>query len=265
MEKFNEHTFAICAYKESKFLEECIESIINQEVESNIIIATSTNNDYITKLGEKYNIPVYVRDGKPDIQDDWNFAYKNAKTKYVTIAHQDDIYNKDYSKHIKNEAEKTKDSIMFFTDYRELKNGKVIPITSNLKIKKILLAPLRIKGFRKSKFIRRRVLSLGSAICCPSVTLNKEVCGDKVFTSEYKCNLDWDTWAKLAVKDGRYIYINKELMCHRIHEESETSNSIANNVRQTEDYEMFLKFWPKPIVNILMKYYVKSLKTNNVE
>ena len=51
MEKFNEHTFAICAYKESKFLEECIESIINQEVESNIIIATSTNNDYITKLG----------------------------------------------------------------------------------------------------------------------------------------------------------------------------------------------------------------------
>ena len=54
-------------------------------------------------------------------------------------------------------------------------------------------------------------------------------------------------------------------MCHRIHEESETSNSIANNVRQTEDYEMFLKFWPKPIVNILMKYYVKSLKTNNVE
>ena len=136
MEKFNEHTFAICAYKESKFLEECIESIINQEVESNIIIATSTNNDYITKLGEKYNIPVYVRDGKPDIQDDWNFAYKNAKTKYVTIAHQDDIYNKDYSKHIKNEAEKTKDSIMFFTDYRELKNGKVIPITSNLKIKR---------------------------------------------------------------------------------------------------------------------------------
>ena len=108
MDKFNEHTFAICAYKESKFLEECIESIINQEVESNIIIATSTNNDYITNLGEKYNIPVYIRDGKPDIQDDWNFAYQNAKTKYVTIAHQDDIYDKNYSKYIKMNRKRLK-------------------------------------------------------------------------------------------------------------------------------------------------------------
>ena len=31
---FDNHTFAICAYKESKYLEECINSVLNQEEKS---------------------------------------------------------------------------------------------------------------------------------------------------------------------------------------------------------------------------------------
>ena len=45
--KMNDHTFAICAYKESPYLEECIKSLKNQTIKSNILIATSTPNDYI--------------------------------------------------------------------------------------------------------------------------------------------------------------------------------------------------------------------------
>lgn len=47
MEEFKNHTFVICAYKESKYLEECIESLEKQIVKSNIIMCTSTPNDYI--------------------------------------------------------------------------------------------------------------------------------------------------------------------------------------------------------------------------
>ena len=79
-----------------------------------------------------------------------------------------------------------------------------------------------------------------------------------------KCSLDWDTWYKLSEKDGQFVYINKVLMLHRIHEESETTNSIENNVRQSEDYEMFQKFWPKPIAKFLNKVYSRSLNTNKV-
>ena len=53
-------------------------------------------------------------------------------------------------------------------------------------------------------------------------------------------------------------------MCHRIHEESETSNLIQNNVRLEEDFEMFKKFWPTPIARILMKFYKSAVKTNAV-
>ena len=49
----NDHTFAICAYKESEYLEECIKSLKNQTVSTNIILATSTPNDYISGLCSK--------------------------------------------------------------------------------------------------------------------------------------------------------------------------------------------------------------------
>ena len=48
------HTFAICAYKESPYLEECIESLINQTVKSNILIATATPSQYIDDIAAKY-------------------------------------------------------------------------------------------------------------------------------------------------------------------------------------------------------------------
>lgn len=55
-----EHTFAICAYKESEYLEECIRSLKNQTVSTNIILATSTPNKYIKGLCDKYHIAMYV-------------------------------------------------------------------------------------------------------------------------------------------------------------------------------------------------------------
>ena len=92
----NEHTFAVCAYKESPYLEECIESLKGQSVRSNILIATSTPNEYIKNIAEKNNIPYFINEGEGGITQDWNFAYSSAESKYITIAHQDDIYEKDY-------------------------------------------------------------------------------------------------------------------------------------------------------------------------
>lgn len=82
------HTFAICAYKESPYLEECIQSLMNQTVKSDILIATATPSKYIDDIAAKYNLKVYVNHGEHGITQDWNFAYSKAETDYVTIAHQ---------------------------------------------------------------------------------------------------------------------------------------------------------------------------------
>ena len=52
----NQHTFVICAYGDSPFLEECILSLVNQELKYQVILYTSTHRDYIEKLCLKYNI-----------------------------------------------------------------------------------------------------------------------------------------------------------------------------------------------------------------
>ena len=94
------HTFAVCAYGESPYLEKSIRSVVQQSVKSRVIVCTSTPNEYIEKLAKKYQLPYYVRDGKSSLQDDWNYAYDLSETEYVTITHQDDIYHKDYLKYI---------------------------------------------------------------------------------------------------------------------------------------------------------------------
>ena len=262
MDRFENHTFIICAYKESQYLEECIKSVLNQKVKSNIIISTSTPNEHINGLAKKYDLPVVVNTGEKGIGQDWNYGISQTKTDYVTVAHQDDIYCPDYLEEIVNYLDKGKDFVIAFTDYREIKNGETIELTTNLKIKKLLLFPLRF--FRKSKFIKRRALSLGSSICCPSVTVNTKIAGKTPYKTELKCDLDWDTWYEMTRYDANFLYIPKELMQHRIHEESETSNLIQNNIRLEEDLLMFNKFWPKPIAKFIMKFYKNAIKTNQV-
>ena len=54
----------------------------------------------------------------------------------------------------------------------------------------------------------------------------------------------------------------KKLMCHRIHEDSETSNTISDNTRTKEDYMMFNLFWPKGLAKLINRFYKKSQDTN---
>lgn len=57
------HTFVICAYGESPYLEECICSLLNQKRKSSVLIATSTPNEHIERLAEKYHLQVKVKPG----------------------------------------------------------------------------------------------------------------------------------------------------------------------------------------------------------
>jgi len=262
MKEYSNHTFAICAYKESKYLEECINSLLNQTVKSNIIIATSTPNEYIENLAKKYSLELHINTGEKGIGPDWNFAVSQTKTDYVTVAHQDDVYKPTYLEEIVNSLEQKKDFVLAFSEYREIKNGVEIPLTKNLKIKKTLLIPLRFGG--RTKFAKKMSLAFGNPICCPAVTLNTKLTGKKPYKTEMKSDLDWDTWDNLSKIKGRFLYIRKELVCHRIHEESETSNLIENNVRLEEDYQMFKKFWPDWMAKLLMKKYKDAVKTNKV-
>ena len=154
--------------------------------------------------------------------------------------------------------------LIAFADYGELRDGQVVINNKILKIKRFMLAPLRIGMLQNSKFTRRRILSLGCPICCPSVTFVKENLPETLFEKGYRSDEDWQAWEKISKCKGAFVYVNKVSMYHRIHEESETSIILGDNARKEEDYQMFCKFWPKPIAKMLTKLYSTSEKSNKL-
>lgn len=257
------HTFVVLAYKESPYLEECIKSVINQSYKSKVVIATTTDNKYIRNMAKKYKIDIIV--GKhTNIGGDFDFAVNSGNTKLVTVAHQDDIYDYDYAKRMVNYYNKYKDAIIIFSDYYEIRNDKKVTSNTNLKIKRVLLFPLRSHFLSKYKFIKRFCIRFGNGICCPAVTFVKDNCPKEIFNSDYKCNVDWFAWERLSKLRGRFIYDKKILMGHRISEESTTTDIIKSGIRTKEDYSIYCKFWSKGIAKMFTKAYKNSEKSNDI-
>jgi len=257
----NNHTFVICTYKDSPYLEECIRALECQTIKSDIIISTSTPTPNVEKLAELHNIPLYTHNQGGSIGKDWNYGFGLPKTKYVTIAHQDDIYLPFFLKTNIQNLDKNENSILAFTNYREIdENSEIKKRNKNLYIKDFMLIPFKV--FNNNNFIRNRVLSLGSPICCPSVTYNKEKLRQFKFSESVSATVDWEAFYRINKKKGLWIYSSNRLMYHRIHAESETTNAIFFNKRTEEEKEMFRKYWPNLIADFLNSYYIKAQEKN---
>lgn len=266
MNKFK-HTFAVLVYKESPYLEECLKSLFAQKEKSKIILCTSTYSQFIEKIAKKYKLEIFINKHS-GIANDWNFALRQAKTPFVTLAHQDDIYLPEYTQEILKLMINQKDSLIGFSDYWEKverANFSFIRKNSlNFFVKRMILF-FNFFPFKKLLFSQKNkvnLLAFGSPIPCPSVMYNLKSIGDFSFDAQYKINMDWRAWYDLAHKKGSFIRSEKSLLTHRIHIDSATTAGIINNDRQNEDKKMFHLFWPREIVNILYKLYSLSYKNN---
>lgn len=254
----NRHTFAICAYKDSPYLEACMKSLRKQTAASEVILCTSTPSEFIRGLADKYGIPVFVRDGESDILADWNFAYHMADSKLVTIAHQDDMYHKKYAETVQKCWAVYPDTTVMTTDAVIVKHGKLQKADRVEVVKKILRLPLRFGMLNHLTWVKRSALRFGNPIMCPSCTYNKEELGEPLFQSEFKFALDWDTMVQLAERDGRFVCVEKPLLYYRVHEGATTKSCIVDHRREREEAEMYRKFWPEWVVKLLMRGYRKA-------
>lgn len=257
-----EHTFVVLAYQESVDLSKCIQSVLNQELKSNVVIATSTPNAFIKKIAKKYQLKLIINPKSKGISYDFDFASNCVNSELITIAHQDDIYEPSYSKNVITTYRKYPNASIIFTDYYEIKHNQIENSNINLKIKRFLLLPLKLRCLSNLKFIKRSALRLGCAICCPAVTFVTKNVPKQKFQCNMQCNIDWYAWEKLSKRNGYFIYIPKKLMGHRIHADSTTSKIITSNSRTAEDLIMLKKFWPNPIAKLIAKIYQKS-EVNN--
>ncbi len=260
------HTFAILAYKESPHLQECIDSLKNQTLPSEIAIFTSTPSIFLENIAKKNNLPLFVNPVRNGIASDWNFALKGETTKYVTLTHQDDIYFPKYSEEILKTGETKKDVLLIFSNYDEIVSNKVKTFIRKKSLN-FFIKETMLKFFFKSKKCltknKQRLLAFGNPIGCPTVTFAKNNLGNFEFDKNFSINMDWKAWSDLAEKDGSFIWIRKVLVSHRIYAESETTQGIAENRRQKEDLEMFKKNLPPIFALLISKIYSLSYKNNN--
>jgi len=266
MKKKYEHTVAILAYKESPYLEKCIRSLKKQTVESRIFIATSTPSVFLDRISGQYNIPLIINNSKDGIASDWSFAYNKCRTRYLTLAHQDDLYFPEYTESCLAAAKKRDNDVLItFTGYSEMFWDKVVDLNMSLLVKKMLLSVFLFRRSIVSSFAKKSILCFGNPIPCSSVMYNRELIGSFEFSKEFCCNMDWDAWLRLSDRKGSFVCVKNILMIHRIHREAQTSMQIKNGVRKKEDKKIFERLWPKPIAGILADVYYFGANSGRME
>jgi glycosyltransferase involved in cell wall biosynthesis len=256
------HSFLIPAFGHSPFLEECLHSLVNQTVRTNLIISTSTPFDGLYGLAEKFGALVYVHSPNLGIAHDWNMGLSKINTDWVTVAHQDDIYLPTFTEKVLSVVRNKPDVELIFTDYAELLDGGVRTGTVLLIIKKLLLE-LGFCGRNeiKTTLSKMNCLRFGCPIPCPSVTFRGGK-RDNLFNTRYRVNMDWAAWLEKAIRPGSFVWIKEILMQHRIHRASETSEGIAQGYRATEDLELLSRIWPRPIARLIAGTYSVAYSSN---
>ena len=211
------HTYVILAYKENDNLEDCIKSIMKQSVKSNVIIATSTENDFIKDLASKYGLGLMVNHEPSNKGRDYNFAIDNFNTELITIAHQDDFYDRNYTKDIINEYKNgNKDTSIFFTDIYELDNDKIIRKSKKLFRRRFMLWPLKFRRFQRNKYFKLRTLKKEKYFCTSSVTFVKKNIKENFFPENMSYYNDWKGFLDLANSDSKFVFIDKQLVGYRL-------------------------------------------------
>ncbi len=259
----SEHSFVVMTYKDSPYLKECIESLRVQTVPSHIILSTSTPTEKLRETALQYNLPLSINKSWTGMASDWNFGLMQAKTEYVTLAHQDDLYLPEYTERCLAAVKNIKDTLICFTDYHELAGDDLRTNNRLLQIKRLMLHTMMpFKFHLHTRFWKKRLLSFGCPIAAPTIMCRREALSGFQFSSDFMINIDWDAWSRMAQMKGSFVYVPEPLVIHRIHQESATTIGIQGTRRQQEDLTMFRRFWPAGIATLLTKLYSRSYKSN---
>ncbi len=250
-----DHSFVIPVYRTASVLAALIESLrLQAGVPSEILLSSSTPSAELDRSRKSRNTVDINRD-RVDISADWNFALAAATTRYVTLAHQDDLFECSYVTRLRA-ALAANPGNLAFCDYSEHSPHGPRSRNLNLRMKRALCT--RVFGARECISAPRdkvRLLSLGNPICCPSVMLDRSKIPNFRFPSGFHTNLDWMAWLSLARGPGGFVYVRDRLISKGVHADSATTATIANRTREREDRVLFDALWPRPVAAALAAAY----------
>ena len=248
------HAFVALAYGDSPFLAGCLASLRAQTVASRILVATSTPSAYIERAAADAGLEVVVNPKRDGIAADWNFGLRAPGTRFVTLAHQDDLYAPAFLAKtlagFRNGA-----AAICFTGYQEVDDDGYAT-TSKISRAKHVIESVTLGGARSARGVRLRAyLSFGNPLPCSSVTYDLDRLGDFAFSHAFASNLDWDAWWRLMLAGETFARAPERLVGRRHNALTETSRLLRDGVRRVEDLAMFRRAWPRPVSEILAAAY----------
>ncbi|HEY1447925.1 MAG TPA: glycosyltransferase family A protein [Caulobacteraceae bacterium] len=251
----NGHAFVVMAYGDSPFLPGCLASLHTQTEPSRIVVATSTPSPFIEASAAAASAPLIVNPGAAGIAADWNFALNATDARFITLAHQDDVYFPQFLKRSLELLAGSAGAAVSFTGYVEIGDGGS-RVRSRTSLIKHALERMSLGGQTTPSPARMRAfLSFGNPLPCSSVTLDRSRLGGFAFSGDYRSNLDWDAWLRLLGEGVLFVRTPERLVGRRHNRLTATTALTREGVRRAEDLMIFRRLWPRPIADILALAY----------
>lgn len=236
-------------YNGAQYIKQCIDSILLQEVDIEIILIDDNSSDNLDEIIQNYK--------KENILNDDNFIYEKNTTNigpaearnkgiirasgdYIAFLDADDWWE---AGKLKKQIQliKNKDSVLIYTSRKNIfdSNGR----------EKILNVP---------ESITYKELLKGNQIACSSVLLRRNI-AKKYLMTHSEVHEDYLMWLRILKDYDRADGINEPLLNYRIHDNSKSNNKIKSAL-------MTFKTWRlMKIPFFICCYYLLSYMTAGVK
>ena len=221
MNEYPKISVIIPSYNSGKFLNEAIESVVNQTYKNlEIIIVNDGSIDDTEKIAKEWQekdkrvryLKYQSNRGLPAAR---NTGIKNSQGDYLAFLDADDIWLPSKLETQLEKIKETKSDLIFSNWYiwSAKSNHKSLAIT-----KKIFLGSLN-QSRLLCLFIRRNLGNPSTALLKKEKLFEVGFFDEELFSSE-----DYDLWLRFILKGGKISFINQPLIYYRKHSEQMTTN-----------------------------------------
>jgi hypothetical protein len=226
-----------------------------QTLASPVLVTTSTPSPFIEDAAKAVGAPLLINPQGGGIAADWNFALHASGARFVTLAHQDDVY---FPAFLARSLALLKDkpaACLAFTGYVEIGDDGAHVRSRTSLVKHALERMILGEALAPGPGRLRAFLAFGNPLPCSSVTFDRQRLGDFAFSSAFRSNLDWDAWLRLLDAGEVFARTPERLVGRRHNRLTETSALTREGVRRSEDLILFRRLWPRPAAELIALAY----------
>lgn len=223
-------------YNSEKFLEECIESVLNQSLKDwELILIDDCSKDSSKEIIKKYvaldsRIKLFSFDKNVGAGIARNKGIEISKKRFIAFLDSDDFWDKD----------KLKLQVNFMLNENiEFSYSNFIKLDKNDKACKIILTP---------KFIDYNSLLFNNYIKTVTAIYDTKRIG-KVYMPEYRKRQDWGLWFNILNKTNKAYRFSKALSYYRTSNESLSKNKF---LLVKENFNFYRYFFKKNFITSLV-------------